>query len=306
MSAPAVSQAQAWLGYESPEITARWELRDVLTYALAVGADPEQDPGYLDEAAGPRVLPTFASFAAGPWVPHLHRTIWAEQPGGVAASLAYRVHRPVPAAGQAATRVRVTGYEVKPSALLVWLTTTTTGPDGPLLSGRHSVLFRGGGDRETVGETGPWTDPHAEPGPHAESGPSAADGGTWLTAPVRVDPRAIPLYRLLLPLVAGQPGPDPLHADAGASESVGLGPPTLHGVAVLGHVGLALARMLDGRISRVSGFGARFRRPVHPGDTLAVSASRARPGAAWALRATDQAGQDVLDQAWIEIIEEGP
>jgi MaoC like domain len=298
VSAPAVSQAQSWLGYESPEIPARWDLRDVLTYALAVGADPEHDPGYLDEAAGPRILPTFATFAAGPWVPHLHRTIWAEQPGGVAASLAYRVHRPVPTVGQARTRVRVTGYEVKPSALLVWLTTTTTGPDGPLLSGRHCVLFRGGGDRETLGETGPW------PGP--QPGPSPAGGGAWLTAPVRVDPRAIPLYRLLLPLVAGQPGPDPLHADAGASASVGLGPPTLHGVAVLGHVGLALSRMLGGRIGGVSGFGARFRRPVHPGDTLAVSASRARPGAAWTLRATDETGRDVLDQAWIEIIEEGP
>jgi hypothetical protein len=306
VSAPAVSQARSWLGYQSPEITARWDLRDVLTYALAVGADPDHDPGYLDEAAGPRMLPTFVTFAAGPWVPHLHRTIWAEQHGGVAASQAYRVHRPVPVVGQAATRVRVTGYEVKPSALLVWLATTTTGPDGPLLSGRHSVLFRGGGDRETVGETGSWADQYAESAPHAESRPCAAGGGAWLAAAVRIDPRAIPLYRLLLPLVAGQPGPDPLHADAGASASVWLGPPTLHGVAVLGHVGLALSRMLGDRIGGVSGFGARFRRPVHPGDTLAVSASRARPGAAWALRATDEAGQDVLDQAWIEIIEESP
>jgi hypothetical protein len=288
----AVSQAHSWLGYESPEIAARWDLRDAMTFALASGAEPERDTAYLDEAAGPRTLPTFATFAAGPWVPHLHRTIWADQPGGVAASLAYRVHRPVTAVGQAGTRVRVTGYEVKPSALLVWLTTTTTGADGPLLSGRHCVLFRGGGERETVGETGSW------------AGPPSAGGDAWLTAAVRVDPRAIPLYRLLLPLVAGQPGPDPLHADAGASASAGLGPPALHGVAVLGHVGLALARMLGGRIRGVGGFGARFRRPVHPGDTLAVSASRARPGAAWALRATDQVGQDVLDEAWIEIIEE--
>jgi hypothetical protein len=297
VSTPALSRAHSWLGYESPEIAARWDLRDVLTFALAAGADPRQDPAYLDETAGPRILPTFATFAAGPWVPHLHRTIWAEQPGGVAASLAYRVHRPVPAAGQAGTRVRVTGYEVKPSALLVWLTTTTAGPDGPLLSGRHCVLFRGGGDRETVGETGPWADPGPLP---------SAGGDAWLTAAVRVDPRAIPLYRLLLPLVAGQPGPDPLHADAGASAAAGLGLPALHGVAVLGHVGLALARLLGGRICGVSGFGARFRRPVHPGDTLAVSAARARPGAAWALRATNQAGQDVLDEAWIEIIEESP
>ncbi|MGD0698291.1 MAG: MaoC/PaaZ C-terminal domain-containing protein [Trebonia sp.] len=300
MSALAVGRARSWLGYESPEITARWELRDVLTYALAVGADPEHDPAYLDEAAGPRMLPTFATFAAGPWVPHLHRTIWAEQPGAVAASLAYRVHRPVPVAGQAATRVRVTGYEVKPSALLVWLTTTTAGPGGPLLSGRHCVLFRGGGDRQAVGQTGPWPDPHPS------RGPSPVGGDAWLTAAVRIDPRAIPLYRLLLPLVAGEPGPDPLHADGSASASAGLGPPTLHGVAVLGHVGLALSRMLGGRIGGVTGFGARFRRPVHPGDTLAVSAGPSGPGAAWALRATDEAGQDVLDQAWIEIIEESP
>jgi hypothetical protein len=292
VSTRAVSRAHSWLGYESPEIAARWDLRDVLTFALAVGAEPGPDNAYLDEAAGPRILPTFATFAAGPWVPHLHQTIWADQPGAVAASVAYRVRRPVPTVGQAATRVRVTGYEVKPTALLVWLATTTTGPDGPLLSGRHCVLFRGGGERETVGETGSWP------------APSPGGGDAWRTAAVRVDPRAIPLYRLLLPLVAGQPGPDPLHADAGASASAGLGPPTLHGVAVIGHVGLALARMIGAHSGGVSGFGARFRRPVHPGDTLAVSASRACPGAPWALRVTDQAGQDVLDEAWIEIIEE--
>jgi hypothetical protein len=304
VTAPAVSRAASWLGYESPEIAARWDLRDVLTFALAAGAEPGQDAAYLDEAAGPRLLPTFATFAAGPWVPHLHRTLWAEQPGGVAASLAYRVHRPVPVMGHARTRVQVTGYEVKPSALLVWLTTTTTGPDGPLLSGRQCVLFPGGGDRETVGETGPG--PALQPNPLLQPCPSPDGREGWLTAAVRVDPRAIPLYRLLLPLVAGQPGPDPLHADAGASESAGLGSPTLHGVAVLGHVGLALARALGGSIRGVGGFGARFRRPVHPGDTLAVSASRPLPGAAWALRATNQAGQDVLDEAWIDIIEEGP
>jgi MaoC dehydratase-like protein len=294
VTAPAASRVRSWLGYTSPEIAARWDLRDVLTFALAAGAEPDRDPSYLDEAAGPRILPTFATFAAGPWVPHLHRTIWAEHPGAVAASTAYRLRRPVGVAGQAVTRVRVTGYEVKPASLLVWLTTTTEDGDGPLLDGRHGVLFRGGGDRETVGETGPWRRP----------GPRSDGGDAWLTAAVRVDRRAIPLYRLLLPLIAGQPGPDPVHADAGASAFAGLGPPALHGVAVLGHVGLALTRMLGGRMAGVGGFGAQFRRPVHPGDTLAVSVARSRPGAAWTLRATDQGGRDVLDEAWIKIIEE--
>jgi hypothetical protein len=72
VSTPALSRAHSWLGYESPEIAARWDLRDVLTFALAAGADPRLDPAYLDETAGPRILPTFATFAAGPWVPHLY------------------------------------------------------------------------------------------------------------------------------------------------------------------------------------------------------------------------------------------
>lgn len=285
--------APSWLGYESPDIAARWDLRDVLTYALAVGADPEQDPACLDEAAGPAILPTFATFAAGPWVPHLHRSIWAGQPGAVAASLAYRVHRPVTVAGTAVTRVRVTGYQIKPGVVLVWLATSTSGPDGPLLSGRHSVLFRGGGERQTAGDIAPWPD----------AGPPPEDRTAPLTGTVQVDPRAIALYRLLLPLTAGQAGPDPLHADPGAAAAAGLGAPALHGPAVLGHAGLAVNRMLAGGAGRVGGFGARFRQPVHPGDALKVTAGRPGPDGRRALRVADQAGRDVLDQAWIEIIE---
>ena len=298
MSTPMADRARSWLGYESPDIPVRWDLRDVLTYALAVGADPARDQPCLDESAGPLIVPTFATFAAGPWTPHLHRTIWAAEPGGIAASIAYRLHRPISVQGTATARVQVTGFEVKPAAVLVWLTTTTAGPDGPLLSGRHSVLFRGGGDRETVGDTEPW----AYPGPTAD--PPAAAGNELLTAAVPVDQRAIALYRLLLPLRAGQPGPDQQHVSASISAASGLGPPTLHGTAVIGHVGLALTRMPGDGVHGVSGFGARFRTPVHPGDRLAVSTSRPSHGESWAVSVTNQDGQAVLDQAWVEFSKE--
>ncbi|MTD55158.1 MaoC/PaaZ C-terminal domain-containing protein [Amycolatopsis pithecellobii] len=286
MNAPVVDEARSWQGYESPEVPVRWDLRDVLTYAVAVGADPARDGPYLDEAAGPLILPTFATFAAGPWTPHLHRTIWAGR-HGAAASIAYRVHRPVPLSGTATTRVRVSGFEVKPTALLVWLTTSTTGPDGPLLSGRHSVLFQGGGARRTSGDTGPW------------AGPVPATGAEVLTAEVRVDPRAIALYRLLLPLVPGRQGPDLQHVSAEASAAAGLGAPALHGAAVLGHLGLAMTRILGGRIGGVGGFGARFRAPVRPGDRLVVSACPPERGEGWAVRVSAE-GRTVVDQAWLE------
>ncbi len=298
MSTPRVNQARSWLGYESPDIPARWDLRDVLTYALRAGAAPARDQPCLDESAGPLIVPTFATFAAGPWTPHLHRTIWAAEPGGIAASVAYRFHRPISVHGTAITRVQVTGFEVKPAAVLVWLTTTTAGPDGPLLSGRHSVLFRGGGDRETVGDTEPW----AYPGPTA--GQPAAAGSDLLTATVPVDQRAIALYRLLLPLTAGQPGPDQQHVSASISAAAGLGPPTLHGTAVIGHVGLALTRMLGDGVHGVSECGARFRTPVHPGDRLAVSTSRRSSGESWPVSVPHQDGQAVLAPAWAEFSKE--
>jgi len=297
MSGDAARRAQGWLGYESTDIPVSWSLRDVLTYALAVGADPARDAAYLTEAAGPRLLPTFATVAAGSWVPHLHRTIWADEPAGVLTGLAYRLHGPVGISGSAVTRVRVTGYEVKPSAVLVWLTTNTLGEHGRLMTGRHCVLFRGGGERQACGEVGSLPEP----------GPRAADA-VPRTAAVRVDSRAVALYRLLLPLAAGQQGPDLLHADAAASAAAGLGAPSLHGVAVVGHVGVAIARMLGAEMPRVRGFGARFRRPVHPGDTLAVSAWPLVPagsaGPGWELRAAGETGEEVLDGAWIEMLEE--
>ena len=298
MSMPMADRARSWLGYESPDIPTRWDLRDVLTYALAVGADPARDQPCLDESTGPLIVPTFATFAAGPWTPHLHRTIWGAQPGSIAASIAYRLHGPISVHGTATTRVQVTGFEVKPAVVLVWLTSTTAGPEGPLLSGRHSVLFRGGGDRETVGAPEPW----AYPGPTAD--PPAASGSDRLTAAVPVDQRAIALYRLLLPLTAGQPGPDQQHVSVSISAAAGLGPPALHGTAIIGHVGLALTRMLGGQVDRVSGFGARFRTPVHPGDRLAVSTSRPGPGQSRAVSVTNQDGQAVLDQAWVEFSKE--
>ena len=297
MSGDTARRAHDWLGHESPDIPVSWSVREVLTYALAVGADPVRDAPYLNEAAGPRLLPTFATVAAGPWVPYLHQTIWADEPAAVLTGLAYRVHGPVAVPGTAVTRVRVTGYEVKPSAVLLWLATATSGEHGPLMTGRHCVLLRGGGDRQVCGEV------RSLPAP----GPRAA-GAVPRTAAVRVDSRAVALYRLLLPLAAGQQGPDLLHADAAASAAAGLGDPSLHGVAVVGHVGVAIARMLGEEMPRVRGFGARFRRPVHPGGALAVSAWPLVParscGPAWELRAADETGEEVLDGAWIETLEE--
>ena len=49
------------VGYETPPIDFRYTWRDVVVYALGVGASADADLDFLYEGRGPNVLPTFAT-----------------------------------------------------------------------------------------------------------------------------------------------------------------------------------------------------------------------------------------------------
>ena len=63
---------------------------------------------------------------------------------------------------------------------------------------------------------------------------------------------------------------NPLHADPEVAKSVGFAEgPILHGLCTFGVVGRALVRgPCEGDEKRLTAFGAQFRKPVWPGDTL--------------------------------------
>nr|NIR25876.1 3-alpha,7-alpha,12-alpha-trihydroxy-5-beta-cholest-24-enoyl-CoA hydratase [Gammaproteobacteria bacterium] len=48
------------VGLATDPVDVSWSEKDVMLYALAVGAKPDQELDFVYEARGPKVLPTFA------------------------------------------------------------------------------------------------------------------------------------------------------------------------------------------------------------------------------------------------------
>ena len=156
------------LGARLPETTFSWTASDVALYHLAVGAaaDPMDPAGlaYVDDLA-PKVLPTFATVAAG-----FHAT---EAPKvsfpGIDIDLAKVVHgsqqvtahRPIPAAGTATTRTTIAELQDKGSAAVIVQESVTVDESGdPLWTARSAIFAKGEGG--FGGERGRCDDGHGE------------------------------------------------------------------------------------------------------------------------------------------------
>lgn len=61
---------------------------------------------------------------------------------------------------------------------------------------------------------------------------------------------------------------NPLHADPARAKAAGFPRPILHGAATFGIAAHAILRQLDYRADQLASIGARFSRPVFPGDTI--------------------------------------
>ena len=93
---------------------------------------------------------------------------------------------------------------------------------------------------------------------------------------------------------------NPLHLDAEQARAAGFDRPLAHGMCVLA---VACEAVVDqcagGDPSRVRGVGARFARPVHPGDRLDVAIHATVDGRV--PFAVTTAGRPALKSAWIEL-----
>jgi acyl dehydratase len=276
------------IGAELPERTFTWSESDVLLYHLAVGFGTRPgdnlDPATLsfttDDTAGAslQVLPSFALVA-----PSFHDT---DPPGldmpGVDISLsqvvhgsqALEVHRPLPTAGTATLRTRITDVWDKGKAAVIVQESSAVGKDGAaLFTTRSSIFVRGeggfGGDR----------------GPSTRT--TVPDRSPDLDTTYCVTPQQALLYRL-----CGDR--NPLHSDPGFAEAAGFPAPILHGLCSYAIVlRTVLQELLDSDVSRVRAFSARFAGVVFPGETIRTRAWS--EGAAIAVEATiasDRADRD--------------
>ncbi len=254
-----------------------WNARDVMLYALGVGAGQADPFDELDlttensEGKTLRTLPTFALVVAQssrlqPDIGNIDRT------RVVHALQSLDLPKPLPVQGEAVISSRVEAIEDKGSGALVTTLTEATEPTSGkyLFSCTAAIFIRGAGGfnpaRKPTGQR-----------------PQAPERACDVTVACTTRPDQTLLYRLCADR-------NPLHSDPAFAARSGLERPILHGLCTYGSVARVLLREVGADLRHIS---ARFTKPVLPGDTLTAQAWQLPEG--WYFRVLNSADEVVLD-----------
>ncbi|MDY0062422.1 MAG: MaoC/PaaZ C-terminal domain-containing protein [Myxococcota bacterium] len=249
------------VGQPLPESRLSYTWKDVVLYALAVGAR-ETDLDLLLELRPLKVLPTYAVI---PTFEPLRVALAAARVDFLKVlhgEMRITLRAPIPSHGTLVTKSVISGiYDVGKHAILHLDTVSSEdGQDIPLFETRWTIVVRGEGG---FGGTRPPSAGLVEP---------PADRLPDFRREVATLPTQALLYRLTGDV-------NPLHADPGVAKVMGYDRPILHGLCTYGHVGLVVARELcGGDVRRLQGFFARFLKEVYPGDSLTVEGWRLADG----------------------------
>lgn len=244
------------LGAELEPIEFSWTSSDIQLYhlGLGAGADPmsARELRYLVDDT-PQVLPTFGNVAASF---HMTEPPKVQFPGidielskVLHASEAVSVPGPIPTSGTAKSVQRFTEIWDKGKAAVIVSESTVTDESGKVLwTTKRSIFARGEGG--FGGERGPATS--------AELPDRAPD--------IEISLPTLPQQALLYRLCGDR---NPLHSDPAFAKAAGFDRPILHGLCTYGIGCKAIVdNLLDGDVSQVASYGARFAGVVFPGETL--------------------------------------
>ena len=258
--------------------------KDVIRYALGVGAKAAGELDFLYEGRGPKVIPSFAV------IPAYEALVSAMARSGIGFDKVVHGHqkitmrRALPAEATLRTTAVIDGiYDLKKMAQVVVSTRSEDAATGEHLFDTEwgiIVFGEGGfsGDAPPARETAV---PSRVRDAEVEQGTS---------------PEQALLYRLM-------GDGNPLHADPDfplVQERFG-GRPILHGLCSYGFLARAVAQAFcGGDATRVRHLTARFTKPVWPGDTLRTELWR-DAGRVWARVTTRERGEPCLSHCYAEI-----
>jgi acyl dehydratase len=275
MSKPISSEL---VGLTFEPVSFSWDAKDVMLYAVGVGAKPEGELEFVFEGKGPRVLPTYAvipgMFSMGGLVSNVEINLAMLLHGEQSITL----HREIPPEAKVQVTGRVAEVWDKGKAAVIGSEGIVEDEKGLLFTTKATLFIRGAGG--FGGERGPSTAGLNQP-PDRQPDHVIED----VTRPEQGA-----IYRL-----SGDR--NPIHIDPDFAKMAGFEKPFMHGLCTYGFVGRALLKALcGGDPARLRHFEARFADQVYFGDTIVTKVWRVSEGEA-IVQAETQKGNVVLSQA---------
>ncbi len=236
------------VGKKLPPTVYEYSEKEVMLYALGVGAGPDQ-LAYVYEREL-KVLPTFAVIPAFPALFSMGTAMDVNPVMVLHGEQRIELNGAIPTRGRLTTTPTIRAiYDKGKGALLVI--------DAETVDEKGKVLFK-----NTFGAFA-----RGEGGFGGERGPSGArnvppDRKPDATVEMRTLPQQALIYRLSGDM-------NPLHADPEFAKMAGYDRPILHGLCTFGHVGRAVLETYCGDDpARFKAFEVRFSGVVYPGETI--------------------------------------
>jgi acyl dehydratase len=256
----------------------KWDAKDVMLYAVGVGAKPEGELEFVFEGKGPKVLPTYAvipgMFSMGGLVSNVEINLAMLLHGEQSITL----HREIPPEAEVKVTGRIAEVWDKGKAAVIGSEGIVSDDKGVLLTAKATLFIRGAGG--FGGDRGPSTAGLNQP---PDRRPDIV-----VEEPTRPEQGAI--YRL-----SGDR--NPIHIDPDFAKMAGFEKPFMHGLCTYGIVGRAILRSLcGGDPARFKSFDARFADQVYFGDTIVTKIWKVADGDA-IVQAETHKGNVVLSQA---------
>jgi len=241
------------VGVELPELDFEYKQKDVILYALGVGAgeDPDDLKFIYENPPGLLALPTFGVI---PPFPALMGLLGVE---GVEINIVMLLHgeqylevrKPIPPQGKLTTRPKIANVFDKGKGALIELSAETVDEGGDVVFvNTFGAFVRGEGG--FGGEKGPA--PGNEP----------PDRAPDKVVEMKTLPQQAAVYRLSGDI-------NPLHIDPAIATMAGFEKPILHGLCTFGYAGRAILKEYCGNDpEKFKSVKVRFSRHVFPGETI--------------------------------------
>ncbi|MBX3707071.1 MAG: MaoC/PaaZ C-terminal domain-containing protein [Pseudomonadales bacterium] len=266
------------VGTEFEPTTVSWNEKDVMLYALGVGARPSRDLDFIYEGRGPKVLPTFAVIPGMRAMGSINKVVELPIARMLHGEQGITLHRPLPPSGELTMTSRISEIWDKGKAAVIGVTADFSDADGIVFSTHSTLFWIGGGG--FGGQSGPSTRDLNQPPDRAPD--------HEVRDVTREEQGAI--YRLSGDRVA-------LHIDPEFAGKAGYDKPFMHGLCTYGFVGRAVLHELCGNDpANFVSLEGRFSERVEFEDEIITRIWVEEPGSA-VVQAVTQDGKVALSQA---------